>query len=267
MYSPVLSRFQSRDPLPLEGQADVLYGDTWIKRNIMMRLKAYTYVDNNPVTGIDPSGLQPAAKKKTPKTCVECQCEGVNTGVGETLYPTRIVNCGAEPPAQCCAGVCSGMAWPGEMYWYKGFKLLPQASCYTGVFLLCNRPIQYGAARTWCDTAAIACANVVGHEYLWYEVPGDDDMGWGLHGSEKKGDLPRKELSSYGKPTSCFKCYPNESATLKHGVGKGKTVKVAGESAILDCIANAPARADYGVFTYSCFAWAEETAKECGLSC
>ncbi len=59
MYSPVLGRFESRDPLPLEGEPDILYGDSWVKRNVTMRLNPYTFVENNPANRLDPSGLAP----------------------------------------------------------------------------------------------------------------------------------------------------------------------------------------------------------------
>jgi len=58
MYSPVLNRFTSRDPLPLEGEPDILYGESWVKRNVTMRMNPYAYVENNPANRIDPSGLQ-----------------------------------------------------------------------------------------------------------------------------------------------------------------------------------------------------------------
>lgn len=63
MYLPTLGRFQSRDPLPLEGEPDLLYGNEWINRNVIAKMNLYIYVDNNSVNQIDPSGLAPEDSK------------------------------------------------------------------------------------------------------------------------------------------------------------------------------------------------------------
>lgn len=57
MYQPVLNRFLSRDPLPPDGQPDILYGDDWIKQNIAMRTNPYIYVGNNSPNRVEPTGI------------------------------------------------------------------------------------------------------------------------------------------------------------------------------------------------------------------
>lgn len=57
MYSPVLNRFLSRDPVPPTTQPDILYGGRWITRMLRRMPNAYSYADNRPTRFIDPSGL------------------------------------------------------------------------------------------------------------------------------------------------------------------------------------------------------------------
>jgi len=57
MYSPALARFQSRDPLPLRGQPDVLYDNNGFGDWLSMMRNLYGYAGNNPLNRNDPSGL------------------------------------------------------------------------------------------------------------------------------------------------------------------------------------------------------------------
>lgn len=57
MYSPPLGRFLSRDPLPLNGEPDVLTDGDWFGDRLTMMKNLYGYVENNPVRSVDPSGL------------------------------------------------------------------------------------------------------------------------------------------------------------------------------------------------------------------
>ncbi|MFN0017421.1 MAG: RHS repeat domain-containing protein [Pirellulaceae bacterium] len=56
MYSPILNRFTSRDPLPLEGEPDIMYPFDFVPPK-RFGTNLYSYVENNPVNYIDPSGL------------------------------------------------------------------------------------------------------------------------------------------------------------------------------------------------------------------
>lgn len=58
MYSPPLGRFLSRDPLPLNGEPDVLTDGDWFGDRLTMMKHLYGYVDNNPLGFVDPSGLE-----------------------------------------------------------------------------------------------------------------------------------------------------------------------------------------------------------------
>ena len=57
MYSPPLGRFLSRDPLPLNGQPDILTDGDWFGDRLTMMRNLYAYVDNKPLGFVDPSGL------------------------------------------------------------------------------------------------------------------------------------------------------------------------------------------------------------------
>ena len=56
MYSPPLGRFLSRDPLPLNGEPDVLTDGDWFGDRLTMMKNLYAYVDNKPLGHTDPSG-------------------------------------------------------------------------------------------------------------------------------------------------------------------------------------------------------------------
>lgn len=60
MYQPVLNRFLSRDPLPPDGQPDILYDNNWYGDRMTWMRNTYGYCDNNPVNKGDPSGMQAA---------------------------------------------------------------------------------------------------------------------------------------------------------------------------------------------------------------
>ena len=57
MLSPALGRFLSRDPLPLNGDPDVLYDNNWFGDWLTMMRNLYGYTSNNPVNYLDPSGF------------------------------------------------------------------------------------------------------------------------------------------------------------------------------------------------------------------
>jgi RHS repeat-associated protein len=61
MYSPPLGRFLSRDPLPQNGEPEILYDNDWFGDRLTMMRNLYGYVDNNPVKNLDPSGLHTLA--------------------------------------------------------------------------------------------------------------------------------------------------------------------------------------------------------------
>ncbi len=58
MLSPALGRFLSRDPLPEQGQPDVLYDNNEFGDWLTWMRNTYGYVENNPLNDIDPSGLK-----------------------------------------------------------------------------------------------------------------------------------------------------------------------------------------------------------------
>ncbi|MCE9604941.1 MAG: hypothetical protein K8U03_08575 [Planctomycetia bacterium] len=57
MYHAELGQFTTRDPLPQEGEPDVLYDNNWFGRWLDMMKNLYGYVGSNPVSYVDPSGL------------------------------------------------------------------------------------------------------------------------------------------------------------------------------------------------------------------
>ena len=96
MYSPVLNRFQSRDPLPQEGEPDVLYGEKWVNAHLARWQNSYCYALNSPVNLVDPSGLQ--AKQ----TLIALEQEG-DAVLRRPLQVSDLVNVGIDHPCTALA--------------------------------------------------------------------------------------------------------------------------------------------------------------------
>ncbi|MFN0017575.1 MAG: RHS repeat-associated core domain-containing protein [Pirellulaceae bacterium] len=99
MYSPILNRFTSRDPEPLEGEPDVLYGDEWVNRNIVARMNLYAYVENNPTNRSDPSGLGDLMGLWPHQESIFVICRNV---VHLPQNPTCVDRCGQGSGAKHC---------------------------------------------------------------------------------------------------------------------------------------------------------------------
>lgn len=57
MFSPPLARFLSRDPLPINGQADIFFDNNGFGDWLTLMRNLYGYVSNNSLNAVDPSGL------------------------------------------------------------------------------------------------------------------------------------------------------------------------------------------------------------------
>ncbi len=67
MYMPTLGRWISKDPLPGNGEPEVLYTHQYVAERIHAILQPYTYVQNSPTGDTDPSGLAPLVKEGLPR--------------------------------------------------------------------------------------------------------------------------------------------------------------------------------------------------------
>jgi RHS repeat-associated protein len=76
MLSPTLGRFLSRDPLPEQGQPDILYDNNEFGDWLTWMRNTYGYSSNNPLNYTDPSGLQPR----------EIQVGGGWSSIGSSFY-------------------------------------------------------------------------------------------------------------------------------------------------------------------------------------
>ncbi len=82
MYQAQLGRFLSRDPLPQDGEPDILFGDEWVRDRLqsddsILSRNLYAYT-TNPISFVDPSGMlechatcgsNPCIKDKPRKIC------------------------------------------------------------------------------------------------------------------------------------------------------------------------------------------------------
>ncbi len=85
MYQPILGRFLSRDPLPVDSEATLLYDPHQILDQGRLLMQLYAYASNNPINRIDPSGLIDILPCRKPgKTHVECQVVTVSKDPGST---------------------------------------------------------------------------------------------------------------------------------------------------------------------------------------
>jgi len=57
MYHAELGQFITRDPLPQQGEPDVLYDNNWFGEWLDMMRNLYGYTNNSPVNRVDPLGL------------------------------------------------------------------------------------------------------------------------------------------------------------------------------------------------------------------
>jgi RHS repeat-associated protein len=139
------------------------------------------------------------------------------------------------------------------------------ANPYPEGFAMCQRNVAVDGPS---DSVGKCCNSFGGeHTYLQYvrTLPPPYQgppfvWGWGFSGGTKT--VREKAFN----PSHCKSCSKNGSS-LMYGSGAGKSSTSASDIEIRDCIMNRKPTRRYSFPTYVCTDWAEEAAKDCGLTC